>query len=186
MTESNSCLDSFAAKMSKRAPFLSQRDTNCGVGFTSCYQLLYRASPAAANVFSHWLLFVSLLCGFISQRPLLVISCNDQLMIKFKTVATQLFFSLYLLQPLLLLITSYVAVTYEVSSIKNANLFIKYEGIKLQSYIWRTNFQQPLMLHPLKKHIEGTEDVDGVPLGIFFGGQSQKIKKKTCPIFFFF
>ena len=40
------------------------------------------------------------------------------------------------------------------------------------------NFQQPLMLHPLQKHIEGAEDVDGVPLGIFFGGQFRKILKK--------
>jgi len=41
------------------------------------------------------------------------------------------------------------------------------------------NFKQPLLLHPLQKHNEGAEDVDGVSLGIFFWAISKKNKKKT-------
>jgi len=39
------------------------------------------------------------------------------------------------------------------------------------------NFKQPLLLHPLQKHNEGAEDVDGVSLGIFFWAISKKKKK---------
>ena len=35
------------------------------------------------------------------------------------------------------------------------------------SSIWRMNFQRPPLLHPLQKHFEGADDVDGVPLGTF-------------------
>ena len=33
--------------------------------------------------------------------------------------------------------------------------------------IWRNIFQRPLLLHPLQKHVEDAEDVEGVPLGNF-------------------
>ena len=53
--------------------------------------------------------------------------------------------------------------------------------------IWRLNFQRPLLIvHPLQKHFEGAEDVDGVPLGTCKGAISKIKKKQTFgPIFFF-
>ena len=73
---------------------------------------------------------------------------------------------------------------YEVCSIKNANLSIKYEGIKLQKWVIVVNFfylffyfYWPLLLHPLHKHVEGIENVGSVPLGTILG-QFRKIKIK--------
>ena len=45
--------------------------------------------------------------------------------------------------------------------------------------IWQ-NFQRPLLLHPLQKHCEGAEDVDGVPLGNFYRGQFRNHLKKSA------
>ena len=76
---------------------------------------------------------------------------------------------------------------YEVCSIKNANLSIKYEGIKLQKWLIVVNFfyfYWPLLLHPLHKHFEGMENVGGVPLGTFFGAISKNYKKKFVLFFY--
>ena len=47
--------------------------------------------------------------------------------------------------------------------------------------------QWPLLLHPLQKHFEGTEDIDDVPLGTFYWAISKnKIKKIWADFFVFF
>ena len=39
------------------------------------------------------------------------------------------------------------------------------------------HFQRPLLLHPLQKHLEGADDVDGVPMGTFRGAIYKKKMK---------
>ena len=45
-------------------------------------------------------------------------------------------------------------------------------------------FQWPLLLHPLQKHFQGADIVDGAPLGTFFWAISKNQIKKICLIFF--
>ena len=52
--------------------------------------------------------------------------------------------------------------------------------------IWRINFQRLLLLHPPQKHFESAEDVDGVPLGTFFGTISKKNFKNVTNFFSLF
>ena len=49
-------------------------------------------------------------------------------------------------------------------------------------------FQRPLLLHPLQKHFQGVDNVDGVPLGTFFFGTISKNEeeKNFVRLFFFF